>query len=92
MAGTEFFERMGPQFAEQAGIARANVQRQADVERLISKAEYEYLQMCRDLEGLLPVTAEPRIAVAAEPRITVAAEPRGAAQAETAVARSAKAA
>jgi hypothetical protein len=76
MAGTEFFERMGPQFAEQAGIARANVQRQADVERLISKAEYEYLQMCRDLEGLLPVTAEPR----------------GAAQAETAVARSAKAA
>jgi hypothetical protein len=92
MAGTEFFERMGPQFAEQAGIARANVQRQADVERLISKAEYEYLQMCRDLEGLLPVTAEPRIVVAAEPRITVAAEPRGAAQAETAVARSAKAA
>jgi hypothetical protein len=92
MAGTEFFERMGPQFAEQAGIARANVQRQADVERLISKAEYEYLQMCRDLEGLLPVTAEPRITVAAEPRVTNEAEPRGAAQAETAVARSAKAA
>ncbi len=55
MAGTEFFERMGPQFAEQAGTARANAERQADVERLVSTAEYEYLQMCRDLVGLLPI-------------------------------------
>jgi hypothetical protein len=50
---------MGPQFAEQAGTARANAERQADVERLISKAEYEYLQMCRELVGLLPVQEEP---------------------------------
>ncbi len=59
MAGTEFFERMGPQFAAQAGTARANAERQADVERLISKAEYEYLQMCRDLVGLLPIEGTP---------------------------------
>ena len=59
MEGTEFFARMGPQFAEQAGIARANAERQADVERMICKAEYEYLQMCRELVGLLPVQEEP---------------------------------
>ncbi len=61
MAGTEFFARMGPQFAEQAGTARANAERQADVERLVSKAEYEYLQMCRDLVGLLPVEEASRV-------------------------------
>ncbi len=68
MAGTEFFERMGPQFAEQAGGARANAQRQVDVERLISKAEYEYLQMRRELVGLIPVVAEPRVNELAAPR------------------------
>jgi hypothetical protein len=58
MEGTEFFERMGPRFAEQAGGARANAERQADVERLITRAEYECLQMRRELVGLIPLAAE----------------------------------
>jgi hypothetical protein len=69
MEGTDFFERMGPQFAEQAGTARANAKRQADVERMISKAEYEYLQMCRELVGLLPVQQEPARQAAADVQV-----------------------
>lgn len=61
MPGTEFFARMGAQFAEQAGTARENAQRQAEVERLLARAEYEYYQMRRELVGLLPIEAEPRI-------------------------------
>jgi hypothetical protein len=61
MPGQEFFERMGPQFAEHADTARQNAQRQADVERLLSKAEYDYLQMRRELAGLLAIEAEPPV-------------------------------
>jgi hypothetical protein len=59
MPGQDFFERMGPQFAEHADTARQNAQRQADVERLLSKAEYDYRQMRRELAGLLALEAEP---------------------------------
>jgi hypothetical protein len=68
-AGSEFFERMGPLFAAQVGEARENAQRQADVERLLARAEYEYGQMRRELAGLLPDEAAPRITGAAEPSI-----------------------
>jgi len=67
MADTEFFERMGPLFAEQAGTARANAQRQADVERLLAKAEYEYGQMRRELAGLLPMDTLQGMIEAAKP-------------------------
>jgi hypothetical protein len=67
MADTEFFERIGPLFAEQAGTARANAQRQADVERLLAKAEYEYFQMRRELARLLPIEAASRLPEVAEP-------------------------
>jgi hypothetical protein len=75
MPGKEFFERMGPQFAEQAGTARANVERQADVERLIAKAEYECLQMRRELAGLLALEAAPGLEAEAAAQPAVVAPP-----------------
>ncbi len=68
MPGKEFFARMGPQFAQQAGIARENAQRQADVERLIAKAEYECIQVRRELAGLLALEAPPRVDSEAAPQ------------------------
>jgi hypothetical protein len=53
MPGQEFFARMGPAFSEHAGSAQENAERQADVERLISKAEYECVQLRRELKGLV---------------------------------------
>ncbi len=75
MPGKEFFERMGPQFAEHAGTARANVERQADVERLIAKAEYECLQMRRELAGLLALEPAPRVATEAAAQPAAVAPP-----------------
>ncbi len=72
MEEQEFFERMGPQFAAHADTARENAQRQADVERLIATAEYEYYQMRRELVGLLPLEAEPCATEMAEPQIIAA--------------------
>ena len=44
MPGHEFFERLIARFALQAGAAKRNADRQADAERLISRAEYECVQ------------------------------------------------
>ena len=49
MPGHEFFERLLPRFALQSGAAKKTADRQSDAERLISKAEYECVQMRRDL-------------------------------------------
>lgn len=62
MPGRDFFARMAPAFSEHAGSAQENAERQASVERLISKAEYECVRLRRELEGLVvfpePVAAE----------------------------------
>ncbi len=60
MPEQEFFERIGPQFAEHAEMVRTNVERQADVELLIDKAEYECQQLRRELAGLIELGGEPR--------------------------------
>jgi hypothetical protein len=57
MPTEDFFARMRPEFIEQQGSARANAERQAQVERLIGKADYEFGKMRRDLGGLLPLAA-----------------------------------
>jgi len=53
MPGTEFFERMQPEFEQQASSARDVAERQVDVERLIAKGEYEVYQLRRALAGLM---------------------------------------
>ncbi len=53
MPGRDFFARMQPEFAQQVGAARHTAERQADVELLIGKAEYEYRQVRRELAGLV---------------------------------------
>ena len=55
MPAQEFFARMRPEFVEQEGSARVNAERQAQVERLIGKADYEFGRMRRDLGALLPL-------------------------------------
>jgi hypothetical protein len=50
---------MGPQFAEHESSARENAARQANVQRLVTKAEYEFGQMRRELAGLIAVANEP---------------------------------
>jgi len=68
MPGNEFFARMGPEFAQQVGSAHENATRQADVGRLIAKAEYEYYQLRRGLVGVMEGTeAEPLEAEATLP-------------------------
>jgi hypothetical protein len=57
MAGDDFFTRQTAEFAQQAGLARDNVGRQAEVERLIGKAQYECTQLRRDLAGLVDISA-----------------------------------
>jgi hypothetical protein len=57
MPAQDFFARMRPEFVEQRGAARANAERQAQVERLIGKADYEFGKMRRDLGALLPLVA-----------------------------------
>jgi hypothetical protein len=53
MPGRDFFARMGPQFAQHLGSAQENADRQANVERLVAKAEYEFYQLRRELMGLV---------------------------------------
>jgi len=60
MPGRDFFARMTPDFAQHAGSAKENAERQASVERLLSKAEYECVQLRRELVGLVPF-AEPAL-------------------------------
>jgi len=55
MPGREFFARMGVEFAEHEDAARENADRQTAVERLVTKAEYEFKLLRRDLSGLLDV-------------------------------------
>jgi hypothetical protein len=64
MPAQDFFARMRPEFVEQEGSARVNAERQAQVERLIGKAEYEFGKMCRDLDTLLALAAGPQLATA----------------------------
>jgi hypothetical protein len=59
MPAQDFFARMRPEFIEQQGSARVNAQRQAQVESLIGKAEYEFGKMRRDLGALLALAAVP---------------------------------
>jgi hypothetical protein len=55
MPAHDFFERLLPRFALQAGEAKKTADRQASAERLISKAEYECVQMRRDLVAAFAV-------------------------------------
>ena len=55
MPAHDFFERLLPRFALQAGEAKKTADRQANAERLISKAEYECVQMRRDLVAAFAV-------------------------------------
>ena len=59
MPAQDFFARMRPEFVEQEGSARVNAERQAQVERLIGKAEYEFGKMRRDLGALLALAVAP---------------------------------
>jgi len=59
MAAPDFFARFVPEFALQLGSARDNVDRQADADRLLSKAEYELYQVRRELVGLIDGAEEP---------------------------------
>ncbi|HEY7669847.1 MAG TPA: hypothetical protein VH852_04335 [Hyphomicrobium sp.] len=58
IAELDFFARMGLEFTEHVVSARENAARQAEVERLVAKAEYEYGKLRRELAGLLPIAAE----------------------------------
>jgi len=49
MPAQDFFTRLLPRFALQAGEAKKTAGRQAEAERLIAKSEYECVQMRRDL-------------------------------------------
>jgi hypothetical protein len=76
MPAHDFFERLLPRFALQAGEAKKTADRQANAERLISKAEYECVQMRRDLVAAFAVPLSHRaVKVAA----LEAAEPEAAA-------------
>jgi hypothetical protein len=55
MPGHEFFERLMPRFALQVGAAKKAADRQADAERLIAGAEYECMQMRRELMAAFAV-------------------------------------
>jgi hypothetical protein len=65
MPGHEFFERLIARFALQAGAAKRNADRQADAERLISRAEYECVQMRRELSAAFAVPLSHRAATVA---------------------------
>jgi hypothetical protein len=78
MPGKEFMARMAPEFAQHVGSARENASRQAAVERLIAKAEYEYFQVRRDLMTVLGIAEGPAMkqedAAPAPPEAAEAAE------------------
>ena len=61
MPGDEFFERQNARFAMQAGMARHAVGRQEHAELLITKAEYECLQMRRELDAAFAVPLTDRV-------------------------------
>lgn len=63
MPGHEFFERLLPRFALQSDAA----DRQADAERLIARAEYECVQMRRELMAAFAVPLSHRAVQIAEP-------------------------
>jgi hypothetical protein len=89
MPGDEFFERQNARFALQAGMARHAVGRQEHAELLITKAEYECLQMRRELDAAFAVPLTDRavnvetlaelqlepVAAAAIPRVPAADTP-----------------
>jgi hypothetical protein len=81
MPNSEFFARLEPEFAEHAGCARESASRQADVERIITKAEYECYQVRRELAAVMAgiVVAVPDAgAVAVALAAAEAASPRDA--------------
>jgi len=65
MPEEEFFARLEPEFAARVGQARANAGRQADVERLLGKAEYECHLMRRELAAVMAGIAAPAPAAGA---------------------------
>jgi hypothetical protein len=67
MTGHEFFERLLPRFALQSGAAKKTADRQADAERLITRAEYECVQMRRELMAAFAVPLSHRALQIAEP-------------------------
>jgi hypothetical protein len=76
MPGDEFFERQNARFALQAGMARHAVGRQEHAELLITKAEYECLQMRRELDAAFAVPLTDRavnVETLAEPPLEPAA-------------------
>jgi hypothetical protein len=68
MPGHEFFERLLPRFALQSGAAKKTADRQADAERLIARAEYECVQMRRELMAAFAVPLSHRAVQIAEPK------------------------
>ncbi len=67
MPAQEFFERLLPRFALQAGAVKEAAAHQADAERLIAKAEYECSQMRRELLAAWAVPLRDRAVEMAEP-------------------------
>lgn len=67
MPGHEFFERFLPRIALQSGAAKKTADRQADAERLITRAEYECVQMRRELMVAFAVPLSHRAVQIAEP-------------------------
>jgi hypothetical protein len=67
MPGHDFFERLMPRFALQSGAAKKIADRQADAERLIARAEYECVQMRRELMAAFAVPLSHRAVRIAEP-------------------------
>ena len=59
MAAHDLFARFVPEFARHVGSAKDNADRQANAERLLSKAEYEFYQLRRDLVGVMETAEEP---------------------------------
>ncbi len=85
MPGHDFFERLIPRFALQAGEVKKTADRQSDAERLICTAEYEWVQMRRELMAAFAVPLSHRavkVAAVAEPEAEAAPAPaRGPAKA-----------
>lgn len=80
MPGKEFLARMAPEFAQHAGSAHENAKLQAEVERLIARAEYEFCQVRRQLVAVLGKVETPTAHEAPAPLETpVAAKPAKAA-------------
>jgi hypothetical protein len=67
MPGHKFFERLLPRFALQSGAEKKTADRQADAERLIARAEYECVQMRRELMVAFAVALSHRAVQIAEP-------------------------